>query len=50
LAAQLAAAAGLAQDAYGVAVIYDPAARDFLVAVAADNMEMEYSDASCSSR
>jgi CDP-diacylglycerol pyrophosphatase len=49
-AAALAAAAGLAPDGYGVAVIYDSTAGDFLVAVADDNMEMEYSAASCFAR
>ena len=50
VAARLAAAAGLAQDGYGVAVIYDSAAGEFLIAVADDNMEMEYSEDSCSTR
>lgn len=49
-AARHAAAAGLAQDGYGVAVVYDSAADDFLVATSADNMEKAFSAFSCLAR
>jgi CDP-diacylglycerol pyrophosphatase len=50
VAAQHAAAAGLAEDGYGVAVVHDSASDGFLVAASADSPEKLFSVFSCSSR
>jgi CDP-diacylglycerol pyrophosphatase len=50
IAAQHAAASGLAEDGYGVAVFFDPADDDFLVATSADNLEKTFSVFSCFGR
>jgi CDP-diacylglycerol pyrophosphatase len=48
-AARHAAAAGLAQDGYGVAVAHDPSGGGFLVAATAESPEKAFSAFSCSS-
>jgi CDP-diacylglycerol pyrophosphatase len=49
-AARHAAAGGLAEDGYGVSVVYDSAAGDFLVATSAGSLEKAFSSFSCSAR